>query len=591
MNATSAPRHPVRTLIASSLIVSLLGLSACNKNDSASTPSAPASDTGAASAPQPASTPVAYTPPSADQLYQMVAPIALFPDKLVALVLAGATYPDQIAAANTWVGQNPSLKGQALATAADTQPWDPSVKALTAFPAVLAQMASNPAWTTALGQAYYNDPTDVMNAIQVMRQRAQASGHLRSGSQLHVTQVAPAAPANYAPSADAPVVYSGPAIIPPPEQAIEIEPAQPDVVYVPSYNPTVVYGEPVSSYPGYVYQPPAYTTGEAVAAGVVTFGIGIAVGAAIFGHHDWGWHAWGMNWGAPHQGGPDRHDGWQRPAVVYNHTTYVTKSTTVVNNVTNIRNTRITNNYGGNVTNNNTFERNGMRPGSEPPREQAMRPSPGAAPMTMPHFGANDTRPGARPAPNAFEQNRENAPHADASGRQAPGGQMHAQQAMQQEREQAQQRNEAQQQQQRNAMQQQREEMQQHNEAQQQQQREQMQQHNAAQQQQQRAEMQQHNEAQQQQQRAEMQQRNEAQQQQQRAEMQQRNEAQQQQQQRAEMQQRNEAQQQQQRREMQPHAQPQPQEHAAPQPRQPEPAQHHSEQPQQQHDPHEHRPE
>ncbi|WP_396331062.1 DUF3300 domain-containing protein [Burkholderia anthina] len=541
MNATSAPRHPVRTLIASSLIVSLLGLSACNKNDSASTPSAPASDAGAASAPQPASTPVAYTPPSADQLYQMVAPIALFPDKLVALVLAGATYPDQIAAANTWGGQNPSLKGQALATAANTQPWDPSVKALTAFPAVLAQMASNPAWTTALGQAYYNDPTDVMNAIQVMRQRAQASGHLRSGSQLRITQVAPAAPANYAPSADAPVLYSGPAIIPPPEQAIEIEPAQPDVVYVPSYNPTVVYGEPVSSYPGYVYQPPAYTTGEAVAAGVVTFGIGIAVGAAIFGHHDWGWHAWGMNWGAPHQGGPDRHDGWQRPAVVYNHTTYVTKSTTVVNNVTNIRNTRITNNYGGNVTNNNTFERNGMRPGSEPPREQAMRPSPGAAPMTMPHFGANDTRPGARPAPNAFEQNRENAQHADASGRQAPGGQMHAQQAMQQEREQAQQRNEAQQQQQ---------------------------------------------------QRAEMQQRNEAQQQQQqRAEMQQRNEAQQQQQQRAEMQQRNEAQQQQQRREMQPHAQPQPQEHAAPQPRQPEPAQHHSEQPQQQHDPHEHRPE
>ncbi|WP_175787339.1 DUF3300 domain-containing protein [Burkholderia anthina] len=553
MNATSAPRRPVRTLIASSLIVSLLGLSACNKNDSTSTPSAPASDAGAASAPQPASTPVAYTPPSADQLYQMVAPISLFPDKLVALVLAGATYPDQIAAANIWVGQNPSLKGQALATAADTQPWDPSVKALTAFPAVLAQMASNPAWTTALGQAYYNDPTDVMNAIQVMRQRAQASGHLRSGSQLHVTQVAPAAPANYAPSADAPVVYNGPAIVPPPEQAIEIEPAQPDVVYVPSYNPTLVYGEPVSSYPGYVYRPPAYTTGEAVAAGVVTFGIGIAVGAAIFGHHDWGWHAWGMNWGAPHRGGPSRNEGWQRPAVVYNHSTYVTKSTTVVNNITNIHNTRITNNYGGNVTNNNTFERNGMRPGAEPPREQAMRPSPGAAPMTMPHFGASDARPGARPAPNAFEQNRANAPHADATDRQAPGGPMHAQRAMQQEREQAQQRNEAQQQQQ------QREEMQQRNEAQQQ--HEQMQQHNEAQQQ--HEQMQQHNEARQQQQRAEMQQRNEAQQQQQR-------------------------------KEMQPHPQPQPQEHAAPQPRQPEPAQHHPAQPQQQHeqhDPHEHRPE
>ncbi|WP_310731325.1 DUF3300 domain-containing protein, partial [Burkholderia pseudomultivorans] len=503
---TSVHRRPVRTLIASSLIVSLLGLSACNKNNGAAAPAVPASDASAASAPQPASTPVAYTPPSADQLYQMVAPIALFPDKLVALVLAGATYPDQISAANTWVSQNPSLKGQALAGAADAQPWDPSVKALTAFPAVLAQMASNPAWTTSLGQAYYNDPTDVMNAIQMMRQRAQASGHLRSGSQLRVTQAAPAAPANYTPAPDAPAVYSGPAVVPPPEQAIEIEPAQPDVVYVPSYNPAVVYGEPVSTYPGYVYRPPAYSTGEMVAAGVITFGVGVAVGAAIFGHHDWGWHSWGMNWGEPHRDEPGRGDGWRRPAVVYNHTTYVSKSTTVVNNITNIRNTRITNNYGGNVTNNTTVERNAMPPGAEPMRGQAMQQRPGAAPMTMPHFGANDTRPGARPSPEAFaQQGRANDGHGGAPA-QHPSDAMQAQrqQAMQQER--AAQENRAARQQ----AQQQRREMQQRSEAGQQQ-RQEMQQRNEAQQQQ-RQEMQQRNEAQQQRQQ-EMQQRNEAQQQ------------------------------------------------------------------------------
>lgn len=503
MNNTRAYR-PVRTLIASSLIVSLLGLSACNKNGDSSAAAA-ASDASAAAAAQPASTPVAYTPPTADQLYQMVAPIALFPDKLVALVLAGATYPDQVTAANNWVMQNPSLKGQPLATAADSQPWDPSVKALTAFPAVLSQMASNPAWTTSLGQAYYNDPTDVMNAIQVMRQRAQTSGHLRSGGQMRVTQVAQAAPTGYTPATDAPVVYAGPAIVPPPAQAIEIESAQPDVVYVPSYNPTVVYGEPVSAYPGYVYRPPSYSTGEVVTAGVITFGIGIAVGAAIFGHHDWGWHAWGMNWGAPRPEGPRWNGGWERPAVVYNHTTYVSKSTTVINNITNIRNTRITNNYGGNVTNNTTnttIERNTMQPGAEPMRGQAMAQHPGAVPMTMPHFGANDARPGARPSPGAFAQNRANEPHAEAPAQHAPDAMREErQQAMQQAHAAQENRAAAQQQ-----LQQQREAMQQHN-AVQQQQREEMQQHNAAEQQQREA-LQQHN-AEQQRQREAMQHRNE----------------------------------------------------------------------------------
>ncbi|WP_254603623.1 DUF3300 domain-containing protein [Burkholderia lata] len=249
------------------------------------------------------------------------------------------------------------------------------------------------------------------------------------------------------------MVYAGPTIVPPPAQAIEIESAQPDVVYVPSYNPTVVYGEPVSSYPGYVYRPPSYSTGEVVAAGVITFGIGITVGAAIFGHHDWGWHAWGMNWGAPRPGDPRWNGGGQRPAVGYNHTTYVSKSTTMINNITNMRNTRITNNYGGNVTNNTTnttIERNTMQPRAEPMRGQPMEQRPGAVPMTMPHFGANSARPGTRPSPDTFAQNRANEPHAETPVQHAPGAMREEMQqrnaAQQQQREAMQQRNEAQQQ-------------------------------------------------------------------------------------------------------------------------------------------------
>ena len=205
--------------------------------------------------------------------------------------------------------QNPSLKGQPLATAADSQPWDPSVKALTAFPAVLSQMASNPAWTTSLASTYYNDPTDVMNAIQVMRQRAQTSGHLRSGGQMRVTQVAQAAPTGYTPATDAPVVYAGPAIVPPPRRRSRSN----------RHSPTSSMSRRTtrrSSTASRFRPTPATCTGpfiqhgEVVTAGVITFGIGIAVGAAIFGHHDWGWHAWGMNWGAPRPEGPRWNGGW-----------------------------------------------------------------------------------------------------------------------------------------------------------------------------------------------------------------------------------------------------------------------------------------
>lgn len=322
-------RKPAATVFASSLLAGLLTLSACDKQPGAAATTSASNAVASVVAPASAA-PVAatYTPPSADQLYRLVAPIALFPDKLVALVLAGAGYPDQIDAANQWRTRYPSLSGTTLAAAVDPQSWAPSVKLLTAFPAVLSQMAQNPAWTTALGQAYANDPTDVMNAIQAMRARARNSGNLKTSKQLVVTQAAPVvvgAPApDYAPE------YLGPAEIPPPQEPIVIASAQPDVVYVPSYDPSDVYGEPVDAYPGYAWSPPppAYVPSEAVTVGALTF-IGVAVGALAVEHSHWGWHSWGVDWGGrrhrrdigPQMRPDDRN--WQRPGVTYNHAAYV----------------------------------------------------------------------------------------------------------------------------------------------------------------------------------------------------------------------------------------------------------------------------
>ncbi|MDQ0586955.1 DUF3300 domain-containing protein [Variovorax paradoxus] len=341
---TTLRRTPVARLLTISLCIGALAVAGCNKTDTPSAPApAPAAPVATAPAPPaPAPAPVAYTPPSAEQLYQLVAPIALYPDKLVAQVLAGSTYPDQITAAHGWLAQNAALRGGPLADAANQQPWDPSVKSLTAFRPVLDQMAGNIAWTEALGQAYYNDPADVMNAIQVMRQRAQAAGRLKTNNRLRVASAA--TPRNYAPAPDVQPVYAGPAVVEPPPQFITIEPAQPDVVYVPSYDPQRIYGEPVPVYPGYAYAPPVeaapgYSRGQMAAAGAFTFGLGVVVGAALE-RHDWGWRSWDMNWGAPRYRDRDRAvaPAYARPAVVYNNSTYISRSTTVVNNVRNVYN-------------------------------------------------------------------------------------------------------------------------------------------------------------------------------------------------------------------------------------------------------------
>ena len=168
-------------------------------------------------APQAAQAPP-YTQQTPEQLQQLVAPIALYPDSLVAQVLAASTFPEEVVEADRWVQANPDLKGDALGQAVDQQPWDPSVKALAAFPSVLGNMDKNLSWTSSLGDAYYNQQPDVMDAVQVMRRRAQEAGNLKTTPQQTVTTQG---------------------------STIVVQPADPDVVYVPAYDPWLVYGDPI----------------------------------------------------------------------------------------------------------------------------------------------------------------------------------------------------------------------------------------------------------------------------------------------------------------------------------------------------------
>src|SRR5712671_1232862 len=202
-------------------------------------------------------------PLSADELQQLVAPIALYPDALVAQILGAATFPDQVAAAAGWLQQNSYLKGATLMQAVDAQPWDPSVKALTQFPSVLANLATNLSWTSALGEAYHTQAADIMSAVQFLRAKALAAGNLKSSPQLTVVQQSP--------------------------QVILVQSANPQVVYVPVYNPTVVYGYP--------YVTPGYSTAAVVGTAVVAFGVGIAVGAMMSGGCcGWGYSSWNCGW-------------------------------------------------------------------------------------------------------------------------------------------------------------------------------------------------------------------------------------------------------------------------------------------------------
>jgi uncharacterized protein DUF3300 len=206
--------------------------------------------------------PVQTAPQTPEQLQQLVAPIALYPDALVAQILAAATYPDQVVEADRWLQQHTDLKGEQLGKEVDKQSWDPSVKALTEFPSVLANMDKNLSWTSSLGDAYVNQEQDVMSAVQVMRDRAEKAGNLKSSSQEKVSKKG---------------------------HDIVIEPADPEIVYVPEYDPWLVYGDPIGIWPGWYWYPGLFFDGPGIA-----FGLGFGIG--FFGGFGWGWGHWGYDW-------------------------------------------------------------------------------------------------------------------------------------------------------------------------------------------------------------------------------------------------------------------------------------------------------
>ena len=200
-----------------------------------------------------------------DQLDSLVAPIALYPDPLLAQALAASTYPLEIIQLQQWLEKNKGLKDKALADAVAKQPWDPSVQALAALRDVVKRLADDIQWTTDLGNAFLAQQDDVMDAVQRMRKKAQDTGNLKSSEQQKV---------------ETKVIES--------KSVIVIEQANPQVIYVPSYNPVVVYGPPIYPYPPIYYPPPGY-----YAAGMaISFGFGVMMGA--FWSGGWGW---GCGWG------------------------------------------------------------------------------------------------------------------------------------------------------------------------------------------------------------------------------------------------------------------------------------------------------
>ncbi|HEX3374157.1 MAG TPA: DUF3300 domain-containing protein [Edaphobacter sp.] len=224
---------------------------------------------------------------NAQQLEQLVAPIALYPDTLMAQILAAATYPGQVVEADRWRRAQGNAGADQIAGGADLQSWDPSVKGLTAFPQVLAEMDQNLGWTSALGSAYYNQPQDVLEAVQVLRRRAEAAGNLQSTPQQSVS-------------------YN--------QDNVVVQPPDPQMVYVPSYDPWTVYGDPVTPYPGFsLLGALGSLFDSSIGSSAVQFGLGIAMNA--FSHMSWGWLGWGLNWLAQ--------------AIFFHQSNYFTQSTTV----------------------------------------------------------------------------------------------------------------------------------------------------------------------------------------------------------------------------------------------------------------------
>lgn len=220
---------------------------------------------------------------SSEQLRQLVAPIALYPDPLIGQILAAATYPAEVVEADKWMEQHQRLTGDALAKEVDKQSWDPSVKALTQFPAVLTNLSQNLAWTSELGDAYINQRQDVTQTIQAMRHLAKDAGNLKATAQENVTTHG---------------------------DTIDIEPASTDEVYVPQYDPWDAYGDALPIFPGWDPYPGLYLYGPGI-------GFGLGFGIGLFAGYGWGWNHWGCDW---HHG-----------AVEYNHQAFVSHSRSIVN--------------------------------------------------------------------------------------------------------------------------------------------------------------------------------------------------------------------------------------------------------------------
>ncbi|MEO8129376.1 MAG: DUF3300 domain-containing protein, partial [Bryobacteraceae bacterium] len=220
-----------------------------------------------------------------EQLDALVSPIALYADPLIAQVLAAATYPLEVVEASRWLQANPNLRGTELTDAAREQSWDPSVQALVVFPSVIQMMDRNLRWTTDLGNAFLAQEQDVMDAIQSQRQAAEQSGRLASNDQQRVENM----------SEDN-------------RNVISIQPAQPDVIYVPVYDPVAIWGPPVyNPYPSFWY-PPRPSYGSVIVAGGFGFFLGVAIANQF---HSWGgWNSWGW------------HPGWGSRTVIINNNFY-----------------------------------------------------------------------------------------------------------------------------------------------------------------------------------------------------------------------------------------------------------------------------
>ena len=224
-----------------------------------------------------------YAQQTPEELQQLVAPIALYPDSLVAQILAASAFPEQVVEADRWVQANPNLKGDALGQAVDQQPWDPSVKALAAFPSVLGNMDKNLSWTSSLGDAYYNQQPEVMDAVQAMRRRAQQAGNLKTTPQQTVTTQ---------------------------DSNISVEPVDPDEVFVPAYDPWAAYGDSIVGWPGWYPYPGIWYEGP-----YLSFGAGFGIG--FYGGYGWGWHHWGSD--------------WHNRLVIHDHDRYYSRSNTFYN--------------------------------------------------------------------------------------------------------------------------------------------------------------------------------------------------------------------------------------------------------------------